>query len=122
MMWWFVRSMSILRMVGSMLAAMQANKSAKSIIQQQADTDDNADSDYDFMMDCTELIELDGKRLTAESGSIEYSLGKYRMINGEIYRQKATTAIKSICVVRSNTWWYTIRNRRCILWQQKLQM
>lgn len=34
MMWWFVRSMSILRMVGSMLAAMQANKSAKSIIQQ----------------------------------------------------------------------------------------
>ena len=46
MMWWFVRSMSILRMVGSMLA----NKSAKSIIQQQADTDDNADSDDDFMM------------------------------------------------------------------------
>ena len=90
MMWWFVRSMSILRMIGSMLAAMQANKSAKSIIQQQVDTDD--------------------------------SLGKYRMINGEIYRQKATAAIKSICVVRSNTWWYTIRNRRCILWQQKLQM
>ena len=50
MMWWFVRSMSILRMIGSMLAAMQANKSAKSIIQQQADTDDNADSDDDFMM------------------------------------------------------------------------
>ena len=50
MMWWFVRSMSILRMVGSMLAAMQANKSTKSIIQQQADTDDNADSDDDFMM------------------------------------------------------------------------
>lgn len=50
MMWWFVRSMSILRMVGSMLAAMQANKSAKSIIQQQADIDDNADSDDDFMM------------------------------------------------------------------------
>ena len=42
--------MSILKMVGSMLAAMQANKSAKSIIQQQADTDDNADSDDDFMM------------------------------------------------------------------------
>ena len=58
----------------------------------------------------------------AESDSIEYSLGKYRMINGEIYRQKATAEIKSICVVRSNTWWYTIRNRRCILWQQKLQM
>ena len=37
-------------MVGSMLAAMQANKSAKFIIQQQADTDDNADSDDDFMM------------------------------------------------------------------------
>ena len=35
-------------MVGSMLAAMQANKSAKFIIQQ--DTDDNADSDDDFMM------------------------------------------------------------------------
>ena len=50
MMWWFVRSMSILRMVGSMLAAMQANKSAILIIQQQADTDDNADSDDDFMM------------------------------------------------------------------------
>lgn len=50
MMWWFVRSMNIFRMVGSMLAAMQANKSAKSIIQQQADTDDNADSDDDFMM------------------------------------------------------------------------
>lgn len=30
----------------------------------------------------------------AESDSIEYSLGKYRMINGEIYRQKATAAIK----------------------------
>ena len=50
MMWWFVRSMSILRMVGSMLAAMQANKGEISIIQQQADTDDNADSDDDFMM------------------------------------------------------------------------
>ena len=50
MMWWFVRSMSILRMVGSMLAAMQANKSAILIIQQQADTDDNVDSDDDFMM------------------------------------------------------------------------
>ena len=37
-------------MVGSMLAAMQANKDAISIIQQQADTDDNADSDDDFMM------------------------------------------------------------------------
>ena len=46
MMWWFVRSMSILRMVGSMLA----NKSAILIIQQQADTDDKADSDDDFMM------------------------------------------------------------------------
>lgn len=46
MMWWFVRSMSILRMVGSMLA----NKSAILIIQQQADTDGNADSDDDFMM------------------------------------------------------------------------
>lgn len=46
MMWWFVRSMSILRMVGSMLA----NKSAILIRQQQADTDDNADSDDDFMM------------------------------------------------------------------------
>ena len=43
--------MSILRMVGSMLAAMQANKSAKSIIQQQADTDDNAESDDDFYDD-----------------------------------------------------------------------
>ena len=42
--------MSILRMIGSMLAAMQANKSAILIIQQQADTDDNADSDDDFMM------------------------------------------------------------------------
>ena len=50
-MWWFVRSMSILRMVGSMLAAMQANKGAISIIQQQADTDDNADSDDDFYDD-----------------------------------------------------------------------
>ena len=51
MMWWFVRSMSILRMIGSMLAAMQANKGAISIIQQQADTDDNADSDADFYDD-----------------------------------------------------------------------
>lgn len=49
MIWWFVRSMSILRMVGSMLATMQANKSAILIIQ-QADTDDNADSDDDFVM------------------------------------------------------------------------
>ena len=40
----------ILRMIGSMLAAMQANKSAILIIQQQADTDDNVDSDDDFMM------------------------------------------------------------------------
>lgn len=47
MMWWFVRSMSILRMVGDMLA----NKSAILIIQQQADTDDNADSDDDFYDD-----------------------------------------------------------------------
>lgn len=46
MMWWFLRSMSILRMVGSMLA----NKSVILIIQQQADTDDNADSNEDFMM------------------------------------------------------------------------
>ena len=38
-------------MVGSMLAAMQANKGAISIIQQQADTDDNADSDDDFYDD-----------------------------------------------------------------------
>ena len=38
-------------MVGSMLAAMQANKDAISIIQQQADTDDNADSDADFYDD-----------------------------------------------------------------------
>ena len=51
MMWWFVRSMSILRMIGSMLAAMQANKDAISIIQQQADTDDNADSEDDFYDD-----------------------------------------------------------------------
>lgn len=42
----FVQSMSILRMVGSMLA----NKSAILSIQQQVDTDDNADSDDDFMM------------------------------------------------------------------------
>ena len=34
-----------------MLAAMQDNKSAKSIIQQQADTDDNADSEDDFYDD-----------------------------------------------------------------------
>ena len=46
MMWWFVRSMSILRMVGNMLT----NKSAILIIPQQADTDDNADSDDDFVM------------------------------------------------------------------------
>lgn len=38
-------------MVGSMLAAMQANKDAISIIQQQADTDDNADSDDNFYDD-----------------------------------------------------------------------
>lgn len=41
----------IMSMVGSMLAAMQANKGAISIIQQQADTDDNADSDDDFYDD-----------------------------------------------------------------------
>ena len=35
----------VMSMVGSMLAAMQANKGEISIIQQQADTDDNADSD-----------------------------------------------------------------------------
>ena len=43
--------MSILRMVGSMLA----NKSAILIIQQQADTDDNADSDDDFMTTFKEI-------------------------------------------------------------------
>lgn len=32
------------------ITAMQANKGAISIIQQQADTDDNADSDDDFVM------------------------------------------------------------------------
>ena len=57
-----------------------------------------------------------------ESDGIECSLGKCRMIIGEICHQKATAAVKNICVVKSNTWWYTIRNRRCILWQQKLQM
>lgn len=41
----------VMSMVGSMLAAMQANKDAISIIQQQADTDDNADSDADFYDD-----------------------------------------------------------------------
>ena len=88
----------VMSMVGSMLAAMQANKGAISIIQQQADTDDNADSEDDFYDDviAQSALNLDGKRLTA--------------------------AVKNICVVKSNTWWYTIRNRRCILWQQKLQM
>lgn len=38
------------RQACSMLAAMQANKSAILIIQQQVNTDDNADSDDDFMM------------------------------------------------------------------------
>lgn len=33
--------------------------------------------------------------------------------------KRLTAAVKNICVVKSNTWWYTIRNRRCILWQQK---
>lgn len=85
-------------MVGSMLAAMQANKDAISIIQQQADTDDNADSDDNFYDDVIAQSALNWmeKRLTA--------------------------AVKKICVVKSNTWWYTIRNRRCIPWQQKLQM
>ena len=41
----------VMSMVGSMLAAMQANKGAISIIQQQADTDDNADSEADFYDD-----------------------------------------------------------------------
>lgn len=88
----------VMSMVGSMLADMQANKGAISIIQQQADTDDNADSEDDFYDDviAQSALNLDRKRLTA--------------------------AVKNICVVKSNTWWYTIRNRRCILWQQKLQM
>ena len=41
----------VMSMVGSMLAAMQANKGAISIIEQQADTDDNADSDDSFYDD-----------------------------------------------------------------------
>ena len=41
----------VMSMVGSMLAAMQANKDAISIMQQQADTDDNADSEDDFYDD-----------------------------------------------------------------------
>ena len=82
----------VMSMVGSMLAAMQANKGAISIIQQQADTDDNADSEDDFYDDviAQSALNLDGKRLTA--------------------------AVKDICVVKSNTWKYTIRTRRCILW------
>lgn len=79
--------MSILRMVGNMLA----NKSAILIIQQQADTDDNADSDEDFMMTLLHRTHRIGwKRLMAESDGIECSLGKYSMLNGKIYRQKAT--------------------------------
>ena len=70
----------VMSMVGSMLAAMQANKGAISIIQQQADTDDNADSEDDFYDDviAQSALNLDGKRLTA--------------------------AVKNICVVKSNTW------------------
>ncbi|MFR6089994.1 MAG: ParB/RepB/Spo0J family partition protein [Anaerobutyricum hallii] len=41
----------VMSMVGSMLVAMQANKGAIAIIQQQADTDDNAESDDDFYDD-----------------------------------------------------------------------
>lgn len=38
-------------------------------------------------------------------------------------RQEANKEVMNmICIVKSNTWWYAIRNRRCILWQQKLQM
>ena len=47
-------------MVGSMLAAMQANKSAKFIIQQQTDTDDNADSDDNFYDDVIAQSALNG--------------------------------------------------------------
>lgn len=57
-----------------------------------------------------------------KTDGIECSLGKCRMIIGEICRQKAAATVENICIVKSNTWWYTIRNRRCILWQQKLQM
>ena len=69
----------VMSMVGSMLAAMQANKGAISIIQQQADTDDNADSEDDFYDDviAQSALNLDGKRLTA--------------------------AVKNICVVKSKT-------------------
>lgn len=74
-------------MVGDMLA----NKSAILIIQQQADTDDNADSDEDFMMTLLHRTHRIGwKRLMAETDDIECSLVKYRMLNGKIYRQKAT--------------------------------
>ena len=41
----------VMSMVGSMLETMQANKGEISIIQQQADTDDNADSEDDFYDD-----------------------------------------------------------------------
>lgn len=41
----------VMSMVGSMLVAMQSNKGAIAIIQQQADTDDNAESDDDFYDD-----------------------------------------------------------------------
>ena len=79
--------MSILRMVGSMLA----NKSAILSIQQQADTDDNADLDDDFVMMLLHRAHWMGwKRLMAESDGIECSLGKYCMLNGKIYCQKAT--------------------------------
>ncbi len=38
-------------------------------------------------------------------------------------RQEANKEVMNmICIVKSNTWWYAIRNRTCILWQQKLQM
>ncbi len=70
-------------MVGSMLAAMQANKGAISIIQQQADTDDNADSDDDFYDDVIAQSALNWmeKRLTAAVKNICIVKKQYMVVH-----------------------------------------
>ena len=81
----------VMSMVGSMLAAMQANKGEYLSYNSRQIQMIRLIRMMIFMMTLLhrERIELDGKRLTAESAGIECSLGKCRMIIGEICRQKA---------------------------------
>nr|DAW10831.1 MAG TPA: hypothetical protein [Caudoviricetes sp.] len=61
------------------------------------------------------------RKIESERSFFVSEIHHIKWISCEINSMYSRT-VKNICIVKSNTWWYTIRNRRCILWQQKLQM